>query len=58
MFNLALDYPDAVKLTVGEPDFTTPPMICDAAIDALHDGSQKHIYVASAADQPSACYLS
>ena len=24
MFNLAAQYPDAIKLTVGEPNFDTP----------------------------------
>ena len=27
MFDLAAHYPDAIKLTVGEPDFDTPAYI-------------------------------
>ena len=27
MFDLALQYPDAIKLTVGEPNFDTPEYI-------------------------------
>ncbi|WP_432790536.1 pyridoxal phosphate-dependent aminotransferase [Brevibacterium sp. K11IcPPYGO002] len=46
MFNLALDFPDAVKLTVGEPDFTTPEHIKAAGIRAIeHDNTR---YVANA----------
>ncbi len=29
---------DVIGFGAGEPDFTTPAVICDAAIDALHDG--------------------
>ncbi|MDG2200653.1 MAG: pyridoxal phosphate-dependent aminotransferase [Phycisphaerales bacterium] len=29
---------DVIGFGAGEPDFTTPSLICDAAIDALHDG--------------------
>jgi aminotransferase len=46
MFNLALDFPDAVKLTVGEPDFTTPEHIKAAGIRGIeHDNTR---YVANA----------
>jgi aminotransferase len=46
MFNLALDFPDAVKLTVGEPDFTTPEHIKTAGIRGIeHDNTR---YVANA----------
>jgi aminotransferase len=46
MFNLTLDFPDAVKLTVGEPDFTTPEHIKAAGIRAIeHDNTR---YVANA----------
>tara|TARA_B100001059_G_scaffold105771_2_gene105386 strand:- start:461 stop:1672 length:1212 start_codon:yes stop_codon:yes gene_type:complete len=29
---------DIIGFGAGEPDFTTPAVICDAAIDAIHDG--------------------
>ncbi|WP_210604241.1 pyridoxal phosphate-dependent aminotransferase [Brevibacterium oceani] len=46
MFNLALDFPDAVKLTVGEPDFNTPEHIKAAGIRGIeHDNTR---YVANA----------
>lgn len=38
MFDLANQYPDAVKLTVGEPNFDTPAYIKDAAKKALDAG--------------------
>lgn len=38
MFNLAAQYPDAIKLTVGEPNFDTPQYIKDAAKKAIDDG--------------------
>lgn len=31
MFDLAAQYPDAIKLTVGEPNFDTPDYIKEAA---------------------------
>ncbi|MGO0603635.1 pyridoxal phosphate-dependent aminotransferase [Brevibacterium linens] len=43
MFNLALDYPDAVKLTVGEPDFTTPEHIKAAGIRAIENDNTRYI---------------
>ena len=38
MFNLAAQYPNAIKLTVGEPNFDTPEYIKRAAEQALADG--------------------
>lgn len=38
MFNLALKYPDAIKLTVGEPNFDTPVYIKEAAKKAIDEG--------------------
>ena len=38
MFNLAAQYPDAIKLTVGEPNFDTPAYIREAAKKAIDDG--------------------
>lgn len=38
MFNLAAQYPDAIKLTVGEPNFDTPTYIKDAAKKAIDEG--------------------
>lgn len=38
MFDLAEKYPDAVKLTVGEPNFDTPVNIKEAAKKAIDDG--------------------
>ena len=34
--NIAAEIPDCVMLTLGEPDFDTPQIIKDAAIQALH----------------------
>lgn len=38
MFDLAAQYPDAIKLTVGEPNFDTPDYIKQAAKKAIDDG--------------------
>lgn len=38
MFDLAAQYPDAIKLTVGEPNFDTPDYIKEAAKKAMDDG--------------------
>ncbi|WP_312701207.1 pyridoxal phosphate-dependent aminotransferase [Sedimentibacter sp.] len=38
MFDLAEKYPDAIKLTVGEPNFDTPVNIKEAAKKAIDDG--------------------
>lgn len=38
MFDLAAHYPDAIKLTVGEPNFGTPDYIKDAAKRSLDAG--------------------
>ena len=34
MFNRALGMSDVISFTVGEPDFSTPPHIVEAAVDA------------------------
>jgi len=39
MFDLADQYPDAIKLTVGEPNFDTPDYIKEAAKRALDAGA-------------------
>ena len=38
MFDLAAQYPDAIKLTVGEPNFDTPQYIKEAAKKAIDEG--------------------
>lgn len=38
MFDIALNYPDAIKLTVGEPNFDTPQYIKEAAKKAIDEG--------------------
>lgn len=38
MLDLAAQYPEAIKLTVGEPNFETPQYIKDAAKRALDEG--------------------
>jgi len=38
MFNLAAKYPDAIHLCIGEPDFSTPPFIIEAAYKAAKNG--------------------
>ncbi len=34
--NQLVDYPDAVNLTIGQPDFPTPEAVKQAGIDAIH----------------------
>lgn len=43
MFNLALGYPDAVKLTVGEPDFNTPEHIKAAGIRGIENNQTRYV---------------
>ncbi len=38
MFDLARQYDDVIKLTVGEPNFDTPDNIKEACVRALHEG--------------------
>ena len=38
MFNLAAQHPDAIKLTVGEPNFETPEYVKEAAKKAIDAG--------------------
>lgn len=42
MFNRALGMEDVVSFTVGEPDFTTPEHIVEAAVEALRAGEHKY----------------
>ncbi|MDR1796401.1 MAG: aminotransferase class I/II-fold pyridoxal phosphate-dependent enzyme [Clostridiales Family XIII bacterium] len=42
MFDIALGYPDAIKLTVGEPNFDTPENIVEAAKRALDEGYTRY----------------
>lgn len=46
MFNQAIGMEDVISFTVGEPDFTTPQHIVEAAIKALNDG--QHHYTPNA----------
>lgn len=50
MFNRSLGMKDVVSFTVGEPDFTTPENIVNAAIDALRRG--EHHYTPNAGILP------
>jgi aminotransferase len=42
MFDLALKYPDAINLSLGEPNFETPDHIKQAAIEAIQAGITKY----------------
>lgn len=42
MFDLAVDYPGAINLCNGEPNFETPPHITESCIKALRDGRTKY----------------
>ena len=42
MFDLASKYPDAINLSVGEPNFETPEHIKAAAIKAINEGLTKY----------------
>lgn len=44
IFNKAIKHPDWVKFTVGEPDFTTPKSIIDAAYKAAIDGNTHYVH--------------
>ena len=43
MFDLATQYPDAIKLTVGEPNFDTPAYIKEAAKKAMDAGETTQV---------------
>ena len=45
-YNKVMNYPDAISLTIGQPDFTTPEHIKEAAIQAIVDN--KTIYTPNA----------
>ena len=36
---------DVIGLATGEPDFATPPHVCEAAIRAIHDGHTRYTQV-------------
>ncbi len=42
MFDLASKYPDAINLTVGEPNFDTPEHIKQSAIKAIEENMTKY----------------
>lgn len=42
MFDLASKYPDAINLTVGEPNFDTPEHIKQSAIKAIEDNMTRY----------------
>lgn len=42
MFDLAAKYPNAINLSVGEPNFETPEHIKAAAIEAINAGATKY----------------
>ncbi len=42
MFNRALGMEDVISFTVGEPDFSTPSHIVEAAVEALRRGEHKY----------------
>ena len=50
MFNRSLGMKDVISFTVGEPDFSTPDHIVEAAIDALRRG--EHHYTPNAGIMP------
>ncbi|WP_413332081.1 pyridoxal phosphate-dependent aminotransferase [Brevibacterium sp. GP-SGM9] len=54
MFTLALDYPNAVKLTVGEPDFNTPEHVKAAGIQGIEDNHTRYVANAGIPDLRSA----
>ena len=37
-FDIAATMPDCISLGVGEPNFVTPQVACDAAIKSIRDG--------------------
>lgn len=43
MFDLAEQYPDAIALTVGQPNFITPQFIRDAAFQAMNQGMTGYV---------------
>ncbi len=42
VFDLARQIPDCIHLEAGEPDFPTPPHVCEAATKAMRDGFTKY----------------
>ncbi len=41
-FNKVSKYPDAISLTLGQPDFDVPSRVKDAIIKAINDGKSKY----------------
>jgi aminotransferase len=61
MYNLAASMSDVVNLTVGEPDFPTPPHIVEAYVNALRDGKTRYTLDAGLLElreELAACYSS
>lgn len=50
MFNLAAEMQDVVSFSVGEPDFSTPEHVVEAAVQALREG--QHHYTPNAGILP------
>jgi len=42
IFDAAQKYPDAIHLEIGQPDFPTPPPICQAAWTAIQAGQTRY----------------
>ena len=42
MFNTASTMPDVAHLSIGQPDFPTPPHIIESHIQALRDGKTRY----------------
>ena len=53
-FDLVAERPDAISLSIGEPDFVTPRSFCDAAVKSLQDGKTAYAPSAGIAELRSA----
>ena len=42
MFNIASEMEDVIHLSIGQPDFPTPPHVIDAMVQALRDGKTRY----------------
>lgn len=55
-FNLVADYPDAISLTIGQPDFYTPNHVKDAGIRAIENNLTTYTHNAGILDlRTAAC---